>query len=599
MNSETKIPQASFWTTEEKVFMAPLSLITFLEDDVYSPIAIAEDEALLEDIKINGQTTNAFLTEDNVCIGGRRICKILKAIGSTHVKAQRVKIEPRYRTLFLFATNKYRFKTLLEKNREVEIIYNTLPRNQGKKEIVPPKPAAPITQMPTPVTTGQPTATIETPISLPTPPTVTPVQPQVTLPVARAPIKTTISLPAPEPPKEKPKTPIEKAIEIADNGTKSSEFQRYQYIKRIDEKYGTKLLQMLATKCPNVDKIYKAAQVVAERNKFKSKPEPALVVATSSLPKNLNLYNKSNWKMDEVKNGSIDFSLTSHPYWKQIDYNEANPNQMGQEATVSEFIKNLVKTYTEVYKKFAPAGNLFVNMKGTFDKKANHLVEQHFIIAMCAIGWHYEDTFIWLKKGGGKRSGDKTRRPENSYEPIFWFTKTSDYYYKPIEIPTKKDITVTFKAAETRIESKGVTCYDKIDVSLPFTSFKNVIKETEFLDVVVTNSAATDSQFMNDLYGKHPAPFPMALPLLFLLQFCPENGRCLEPFLGRGAALVSALMLGHTVYGYEIEQEYFEAGKKLLIDVQKDIEYYGEQMKELQLAFQQKFNNDEADDIAA
>jgi len=229
-------------------------------------------------------------------------------------------------------------------------------------------------------------------------------------------------------------------------------------------------------------------------------------------------------------------------------------------------------------------------MKGTFDKKVNHLVEQHFIIAMCEIGWHYEDTFIWQKKGSGRRSGDKKRRPENSYEPIFWFTKTPDYYYKPIEIPTDKPTTVTLKAADTRIESKGITCYDKIDVSLPFTSFKNVIDETKFLDVVVTNSAATDSQFMNDLYGKHPAPFPMALPLLFLLQFCPDQGRTLEPFLGRGAGLVSPLMLGHTCYGYEIEPEYFEQSQNLLADVQKDINYYGERMKEVELQFQEKFD---------
>ena len=42
-----------------------LSLITFLEDDVYSPIAIVEDQAFIEDIKINGQTANVFLTGKN------------------------------------------------------------------------------------------------------------------------------------------------------------------------------------------------------------------------------------------------------------------------------------------------------------------------------------------------------------------------------------------------------------------------------------------------------------------------------------------------------------------------------------------------------
>jgi len=568
-----------YWKIDEKVFMAPLSLITFLEDDVYSPTAIEEDQKFIEDIKTNEQTTNIFLTEDNVCIGGRRICKALKTIAATHARAQRVKVEPKYRSLFLFSTNHTRKKTPTECCREIEVIDKTIPRHQGKKDPEAPKPqSTTATLLPVPP---------QTEVSLTTPETTKSTAPKTLSPIA-APPHAIAPAPTNQPRKDKPKVPIQQAVELADNGVSKSNYEKYQFIKRIEEKYGTKLLHLLDS-TGNYDKVYKAAQTAKERNEKKDNPTPPLEIPTTArhYP---HLQNKSNWQMNEVENNSIDFCFTSNPYLWQIDYNDANKNQMGQEPTIEEFIENLVhKSYKEVYRKMAPTGNLLVNMKGTVKNGVNQMVEEHFKIAMGKAGWLYQDTFIWLKKGGGKRSGNR-RRPENSYESIFWFTKSSDYYYNPIEIPNDKPITVTHKAAETRIESKGLTVSEKYDVSLPFTSFKNVIDETKFLDVVITNSAATDSQFMNELYGRHPAPFPMALPLLFLLQFCPPNGRVLEPFLGRGAGLVSPLMLGHTCYGYEIEAEYFIQAQKLLADVVKDIDYYRERMKEIELQYQQKFN---------
>ncbi len=655
-----------YWTIDKQVFLVPLSLITFLEDDVYSPIDLVDEAKFIDDIKTNGQTQDVFLTEDNLCIGGRRICKALKAIGKTHANAQRVMIEPKFYPVFLYSNNNYRLKTKLECYREVKIILATIPRHRGTPE--PPTPAPtedekpvdtpksfadrmvagekmispedlqyyennkgaievelkskiilpddfdfeeasvatrfpinvpdddffafldePEEATPKPIPTPIPTIHIP-PKPIPTPIPTIPIPTPVTTILIPIPTPvTTIPIPTPAPPKRK--TPIQKAVKLADNGTNSTEFQRMQYIERIDEKYpGNDLLQLLATKCPNVDLVWKAAKKVEERNNQKENPTPALKIPTTT--RYYNLFNKSNWEMDEVENNSIDFTLTSHPYWKQIKYTEENKNEMGQEPTVKDHIINLVKTYTEVFKKTRRSGNLFVNMKGTFDRHINHLVEQKFVTAMCGIGWHHQDTFIWNKKGGGKRSGNNNYQPPNSYEQIFWFTKTPNFYYKPIEIPIPKDepITVTFKAAETRVESKGLTCYDKIDVSRAFTSFTNVIDETYFLDVINANSAATDSRFMNKLYGEHVAPFPMNLPLLFLLQFCPDNGRALEPFLGRGAGLVAALMLGHTCFGYETVPKYFETAQKLLADVVKDIDYYREQMREIELQYQQKFN---------
>lgn len=608
------------WKIEEKVFLAPLSELTFYTDDIYSPVGGEKRKDYSEDVLTNGQVSSAFITHENVIIGGLRLCRELIASGKTHVRVQRVEIEPKFIPAFRKSTNNYRHKTKLDDYREVQKILATIPRHQGKKdpESGLSKQATPPSQTTQPAASSQSTApkpTISTQASEVAESSAQSPSAQIIELTGRAsnselkksapamsvnhpkgekpqesrtiPLSSSPSVGSITPPKKT--TPIQQAIEEADNGMNSTEFQKIKYIEGIEKKYGVKLLSLLDTKCPNVDKVYKAAKEVESRNKQRAEKKPMLDIPVSECRPYL--YNKSNWEMPEVKNNSIDFAFTSNAYWNQIDYlNPREKHQLGQEPTIEDFIEKLMKSFIEVYKKLAPTGNLFVNYRGTFDKHGNFVGEEEFVIAMRKIGFLYKGRFIWLKKGGGKRSGKRTRNPENCYEPVFWFTKTSDYYYRPAEISRDEPITVTFKSAETRTESKGVSVYDKIDVSIPFRTFKTVIEETEFLGVVEANSAASDSQFMNELYGKHPAPFPMALPLLFLLQFCPPQGRVLEPFLGRGAGLVSALMLGHTCYGYEIEREYYNQAVKLLADVAKDIDYYTGCMKEVEQMFDDKFN---------
>lgn len=618
-----------FWEIEKEVHQLPLAHLTLAKFDIYKPVDLETEKQFFEDINSNGQITNLFITEDNIVIAGLRIYAALKANKIPHAKVQRVKIKPEFHEMFNICTNRQRFRTTLDAYKEVNIIYETIERHQGKKmfsdshpilvahleishsqkietsfkesETTSHQPHEQLTKAScisigptTQQTAGQSQQqTNSLPQSI-TENTQIIVENKATktfsLPIQTSISQLPITLPEIQEVKAKDSlSPLEKAIAIADNEiTNTTKHQRIKFVETVDQKYGTRLLEMFDTKCPNIDKIYKAAKLVDERSKQKTNPLPALVISTAH--RQYEIFNKSNQVMIEIEDGSIDFVLTSNPYWNQIDYNQNNAEQLGQEPTVDMFITNLIKSYAEVYKKMAPTGNLFVNIKDTYGNNGSYFVEEKFKIAMGQSRWQYRGDYIWLKKGGGKRSGKRASSPENCYEKIFWFTKTSSYYYRPIQIPNNKVITATFKPAETRIESKGVSCHDKIDVSLPFSTFKNVIEETNFLEVVVTNSAAADSRFMNELYGKHPAPFSMALALPFQLQFCPPNGRVLEPFLGRGAGLVSALMLGHSCYGYEIEPEFYHQSQKLLADVVKDIDYYRHQMLQLQRTFDDKFN---------
>lgn len=56
--------------------------------------------------------------------------------------------------------------------------------------------------------------------------------------------------------------------------------------------------------------------------------------------------------------------------------------------------------------------------------------------------------------------------------------------------------------------------------------------------------------------GKHPAPFPVALPEEFLTAFSAPDDVAWEPFVGSGSQIIAGQKTGRTVYGCELAPEY-------------------------------------------
>lgn len=69
-------------------------------------------------------------------------------------------------------------------------------------------------------------------------------------------------------------------------------------------------------------------------------------------------------QLQHVSDNSVQCCVTSPPYWKLKDYN--NTQQLGQESTVSEYVQNLVRVFTEVYRVLKGDGCLFLNLGDTY-----------------------------------------------------------------------------------------------------------------------------------------------------------------------------------------------------------------------------------------
>jgi DNA modification methylase len=63
---------------------------------------------------------------------------------------------------------------------------------------------------------------------------------------------------------------------------------------------------------------------------------------------------------------SIDLCVTSPPYWNQRGYGE-NPNIIGNEPTVSNYIDNLIQIFAEVKRVLKKSGSCFVVISDKFN----------------------------------------------------------------------------------------------------------------------------------------------------------------------------------------------------------------------------------------
>ena len=89
----------------------------------------------------------------------------------------------------------------------------------------------------------------------------------------------------------------------------------------------------------------------------------------------------------------------------------------------------------------------------------------------------------------------------------------------------------------------------------PLSGAGNGIKEYGVLDSVIR----VNREMNRDI--KHPAVFPLALPLTILPAF---NGTILDPFMGSGTTLRAAKDLRRKAIGIEMEEKYCEIAVKRL-----------------------------------
>ena len=235
-----------------------------------------------------------------------------------------------------------------------------------------------------------------------------------------------------------------------------------------------------------------------------------------------------------IQDDSVHLVVTSPPYWNLKKYND-HDNQLGHIDDYQQFLDQLDKVWQECYKKLVIGGRLVIVVGDVLLSRREF--GRHKVVPLHAdiqvrcekIGFDNLAPIIWHKISNAK----------------FEVEGNSKFLGKPYE-PNgiiKNDIEYILMLRKNGGYRKP--SYDQRRLS--------IISEVEFnkwyQQIWDFNGASTKV---------HPAPYPEELSNRIIRMFSFVTDTVLDPFLGSGTTMVSAIKNGRSCIGIEIDESYAE-----------------------------------------
>jgi len=226
--------------------------------------------------------------------------------------------------------------------------------------------------------------------------------------------------------------------------------------------------------------------------------------------------------MRKLPSCSIQVIVTSPPYNMNKKYKSYN-----DKVSWDKYYQFLLRVFVESHRILKNEGLLFLNVSNSI---VNQFKAYELANLLKIIGFNLVDTVVWYKIN--PQPNRSTRLLMNSYEFVFVFSKTKDYYFN------KRNIAVPCKHS------------DKLKCRGNLWSF-NPVRKNQFSIL------------------KHCAMFPEDLPILCILLGSKYDDLVLDPFMGSGTTAVAAKKLGRRFIGFEISEEYVNMCNQRLQGVEK------------------------------
>ncbi len=295
----------------------------------------------------------------------------------------------------------------------------------------------------------------------------------------------------------------------------------------------------------------------------------------------------------------VQMCVTSPPYWGLRDYK--NDDQLGQEKTPEEYVKNLVEVFKEVKRVLKNDGTLWLNLGDCFYgswenygggnrgagkqrliKSGSHAtnpvweglegfrppaIQKHpslkpkdlvgipwrVAFALQADGWFLRQEIIWSKPNPMPES--VLDRPTRSHEQIFLLSKQQKYFYNSNAI--KEPATYSTEARKGRAKEG--------DKGYP-TSERNGIRKSKKQNVgvesdITRNKRSVWSVATRPFAEAHFAVFPPELIKPCILAGSKEGEVVLDPFSGAGTTALVSKERNRKSIGIELNCNYIEIAK--------------------------------------
>jgi excisionase family DNA binding protein len=239
----------------------------------------------------------------------------------------------------------------------------------------------------------------------------------------------------------------------------------------------------------------------------------------------------------KIPDASINCVVTSPPYYWQRDYEVEG--QIGHESSIEGYISSMVSVFRTIRTKLHPEGCLFLNLGDTYysakgkphgsdDKHSGRqMMRRHLravdgpglgiprksligipwrvALALQQDGWTLRSSVIW-QRPAAQPEPTAHDRPWRTHENIFILSKGPRYWFNRAALKGEEDIWKIVARPENP--------------------------------------------------GAHFAPYPRELVDRCIDCGCPQGGTVLDPFVGSGTTMVSALNHACHAVGIDIKPEY-------------------------------------------
>lgn len=236
---------------------------------------------------------------------------------------------------------------------------------------------------------------------------------------------------------------------------------------------------------------------------------------------------------------SVDLIVTSPPYADQRKrtYGGVAPDH---------YVDWFLPIAAELLRVLRPDGSFVLNIKERVVDGERHTYVLELIQALRRQGWRWTEEYIWHKKNC--YPGRWPNRFRDAWERCLHFTRQKHFkmYQDAVRVPTGD-------WAKSRLRNLSTTDCRR-DESRVGSGFGKKIENWVGRDLAYPTNVlhlATECGNRN-----HSAAFPRALPDWFIRLFTQTGDVVLDPFMGSGTTVFSALALQRAAIGIDLDPDY-------------------------------------------
>ncbi|SHV15316.1 DNA modification methylase [Mycobacteroides abscessus subsp. abscessus] len=254
----------------------------------------------------------------------------------------------------------------------------------------------------------------------------------------------------------------------------------------------------------------------------------------ANLPRNEVLLGNALDRLRQLPDRSVDMVLTSPPYFRLRDY--AADGQLGLEAHVEEWIKQLAEISAEVHRVLVPTGTYWLNLGDTFAthqsegaaRKSLLMAPERLALRLQQSGWIIRNKIVWAKPNPMPTSIKD--RLNCTYEFVYVLAKQPEYFFDldAIRVPHRSALTrpraLKARAVERWRGPNGDT-----------VAGLDVLKAEGRVGHPLGKNPGDVWQIATRAVPGHHAVFPARLAAQALQAGCPEArcARCRKPWRRR------------------------------------------------------------------